>query len=144
MNLFETKNVQKQIRCVNAVIENVYGINIKLTNSLTTTSRETLCLISKVPTIYHFNAELFKKSKLNKPLISLWEYGENKEIVANMFIKDIKKIIKATNDILHSHKWLDAFIEADKNKTVKVKCSKIDIESCIKENVIHACQCIRY
>ena len=96
---------------------------------MTTTSRETLCLISKVPTIYHFNAELFKKSKLNKPLISLWEYGENKEIVANMFIKDIEKIIKATNDILHSHKWLDAFIEADKNKTVKVKCSKIDIES---------------
>ena len=54
-----------------------------------------------------------------------------------MFIKDIEKTIKATDDILHSNKWLDAFADADKKKTVKVKCSEINIESWIKEHVIY-------
>ena len=76
---------------------------------------------------------MFKKSKLNRPLISIWEYEESEAIVANMFIKDIEKTIKATVDILHSNKWLDAFANADKKKTVKVECSEINIESWIKE-----------
>ena len=34
MNLFETKNVKNQMRCINAVTESVYGTNIKQMNNI--------------------------------------------------------------------------------------------------------------
>ena len=54
-------------------------------------------------------------------------------------LKDIlKKTIKSNNDIFQSDKWLDAFMEAEERKTVKVKCSDINIDSWLNEHLVHA------
>ena len=135
IDIFKSNKTSELLRGVNAVIYPLYGVTIRLVDKNTKSGKNSLCLISKVPTIFHINADMYRTYNLKKSLESTWETNDSK--IKDMFINDIHSTMKQwDNNMSDTKKWLSAHSNIMKTKELKKNSNVIDIDDWISSHIV--------